>query len=289
MGSVNYVVSLSGGKDSTALLLLMLEKNISVHSVVFFDTGWEFPQMHAHLDQLEKYTGVKIVRLAPKRSFTYWMFERPVKSKETRIIKTGILPPPKEEDFDDDDDFRFEFECWELDPFEYKRIEKGEVHRIGNGWPSPSRRWCTRQKVSAIDAHSAQIENPIQCIGYAADESHRAKGKTLNSKKRFEYRFPLIEWGIDERTALAICKSHGFDWGGLYDHFSRVSCFCCPLTRLNDLRILRNEFPELWGQMLEWDSKIPGKNRGFKGYATVHDLDHRFEYEESLLALLKSA
>ena len=51
---VKNVVSLSGGKDSTALLLMMLEKNIPVHSAVFFDTGWEFPPMYEHIDKLER-------------------------------------------------------------------------------------------------------------------------------------------------------------------------------------------------------------------------------------------
>ena len=38
MTEKNLVVALSGGKDSTAMLLMMLEKNIPVHSAVFFDT-----------------------------------------------------------------------------------------------------------------------------------------------------------------------------------------------------------------------------------------------------------
>ncbi|MBI9110025.1 phosphoadenosine phosphosulfate reductase family protein [Maridesulfovibrio ferrireducens] len=244
MGNVNNIISLSGGKDSTAMLLLMLEKNIPIHSAVFFDTGWEFPQMHDHLDKLEKYTGVGLIRLRPEKTFNYWMFERRVVAR--------------------------------------KGEKRGTVHRIGNGWPSPMRRWCTRQKVSALEAYTKDFEKPVQCIGYAADEAHRAEAKTLNKKKHWKFRFPLIELGVDEREALSLCKSHGFDWGGLYDHFRRVSCFCCPLQRLNDLRILRNEFPDQWSQMLEWDASVPGHNRGFRDYATVHDLDAKFAYEESL-------
>ncbi len=49
-----HVVSLSGGKDSTAMLHWMLERGEWVHSAVFFDTGWEFPQMYAHLESVEK-------------------------------------------------------------------------------------------------------------------------------------------------------------------------------------------------------------------------------------------
>ncbi|MCJ7790565.1 MAG: phosphoadenosine phosphosulfate reductase family protein [Candidatus Atribacteria bacterium] len=75
---MNNIISLSGGKDSTAMLLMMLEKKIKVDHIVFFDTGWDFPEMIKHIDKLEKYIGREIVRLKPKRNFeelfTKWGF-----------------------------------------------------------------------------------------------------------------------------------------------------------------------------------------------------------------------
>jgi len=75
---MNNIISLSGGKDSTAMLLMMIEKKIKVDHIVFFDTGWEFPEMYKHIDKLEKYIGREIVRLKPKRSleelFAKWGF-----------------------------------------------------------------------------------------------------------------------------------------------------------------------------------------------------------------------
>ena len=75
---MNNVVSFSGGKDSTAMALLMLEKGVPIHSVVAFDTGWEFPQMYEHWDQFERYTGLKITVLRSNKPFTHWMLEREV-------------------------------------------------------------------------------------------------------------------------------------------------------------------------------------------------------------------
>lgn len=63
------VVSLSGGKDSTCMLLMMLEKGIPFDEVIFCDTGLEFPQLYEHLDKLEKNTGIKITRLKSDISF----------------------------------------------------------------------------------------------------------------------------------------------------------------------------------------------------------------------------
>jgi len=63
------IISLSGGKDSTAMLLMMREKKIKIDHIVFFDTGWEFPEMYKHIDKLEKYIGRGIIRLKYKTSF----------------------------------------------------------------------------------------------------------------------------------------------------------------------------------------------------------------------------
>lgn len=43
-----YVLSLSGGKDSTAMLLRLLEEKRPVDLILFCDTGLEFPQMYEH-------------------------------------------------------------------------------------------------------------------------------------------------------------------------------------------------------------------------------------------------
>ena len=40
-----HAVSVSGGKDSTALLLMMLERNMPIDCVLWADTGMEFPEM----------------------------------------------------------------------------------------------------------------------------------------------------------------------------------------------------------------------------------------------------
>lgn len=234
------------------MLLMMLERGEDVHSAVFFDTGWEFPAMHEHVVKVEEFTGLEIVKLKPSKPFSYWMFEREV------IARKGE--------------------------------NKGKVHRIGNGWPSPMRRWCTRQKVAAIDAYIKGIEDVVSCIGYAADEAHRTEAKQINNKIEdgAEFRFPLIEWDVDEPAALKYCYERGFDWGGLYDHFRRVSCFCCPLQRLGELRTLRRHFPSEWATMLEWDAAISensGHNRGFKMYDTVHDLEARFAEEDRQIKL----
>ncbi|MBR0358180.1 MAG: phosphoadenosine phosphosulfate reductase family protein, partial [Selenomonadaceae bacterium] len=50
-----YVVNFSGGKDSTAMLLRLLELDMTVDEIIFCDTTAEFPQMYEHVDRVEKY------------------------------------------------------------------------------------------------------------------------------------------------------------------------------------------------------------------------------------------
>ena len=66
---LNNIISLSGGKDSTAMLLMMIEKKIKIDHIVFFDTSWDFPEMIKHIDKLEKYIGREIMRLKSRKSF----------------------------------------------------------------------------------------------------------------------------------------------------------------------------------------------------------------------------
>jgi len=208
------------------MLHLMLDRGESIHSVLFFDTGWEFPQMYAHLDLIEQKAGLKVNRLNPSKPFEYWMFDR---------VK-----------------------------------EKGAIGVVGYGWPN-TYRWCTELKTREIDKYQSKVNNCIGCIGIAADEIHRVKrGK----------RYPLIEYGMSEADCLQYCKDLGYTWGGLYESFHRVSCWCCPNKSLPELRNLRRNFPDLWAKLLDMDARQPSHVAPFKSGVSVFDLEHRFSRED---------
>lgn len=77
------VVSFSGGKDSTWMLLEMIRRGEHIDSVAFFDTGWEFPQMYEHVEKIKTIVegkGIEFVTIRPEHSFDYYMFDKPIKN-----------------------------------------------------------------------------------------------------------------------------------------------------------------------------------------------------------------
>lgn len=97
-------------------------------------------------------------------------------------------------------------------------------------------------------------------------------------------RYPLIEFGVTSENALQYCYDKGYSWGGLYEQFKRVSCFCCPMAKVGYFKTLRKSYPVLWDMMLRMDDSIID-NRGFKSYKTVRDYDNQFALADKQITL----
>lgn len=50
---MKHIVSFSGGKDSTAMLLRMLEENMKIDEIIFAETGKDFPDMLKHIEKVK--------------------------------------------------------------------------------------------------------------------------------------------------------------------------------------------------------------------------------------------
>jgi len=84
-----HIVSFSGGKDSTAMLLLMIEKGMKIDEIIFCDTGMEFPEMYEHIKKVEDHTKRKITILKSEETFEYYMFEHEIKHRDKK--NDGVL------------------------------------------------------------------------------------------------------------------------------------------------------------------------------------------------------
>ena len=143
-----HAVSLSGGKDSTCMLLLMIESGMPIDMVLFVDTGMEFPEMYEHLAKVDEHLfrerGMHITTLRHPKGFEWLMFESP--KEKPKSIATR------------------------------KRLG---VSLYGNGWPGPRVRWCTGQlKTHLINKEVNRLKkerNALHYVGIAADEAERCK------------------------------------------------------------------------------------------------------------------
>lgn len=129
---MDHILSLSGGKDSTAMLLHILElldsgdDSYPLDEVVFADTGLEFPEMYEHLKKLRKVVvehGIKWTMLKPEYPFEYYLYEHEYVGKD------------------------------------------GTVHH-GYGWAGARTRWCTKNLKVAMTDRMMREKKKHMVYGY---------------------------------------------------------------------------------------------------------------------------
>ena len=87
---MKYIASCSFGKDSLAMILKIMELDMPLDEVVFYNTGMEFECIYKIREKIKKILNrknIKFVELHPKQSFLYTMFDKPVKHKDGTIGK----------------------------------------------------------------------------------------------------------------------------------------------------------------------------------------------------------
>mgnify|MGYP002508879737 CR=1 FL=1 len=89
---MKHIVNFSGGKDSTAMLLKMIEKDMPIDEIIFCDTGKEFPEMYEHIEKVEKYINIPITKLKSMETFDELMFEH-IKTKGKNKGQKGYSWP----------------------------------------------------------------------------------------------------------------------------------------------------------------------------------------------------
>ena len=131
-------------------------------------------------------------------------------------------------------------------------------------------RWCTSiLKTKVINDYLKEYkdEGYTEYIGIAYDEPKRIRDK----------RYPLVEYEMTEADCLKYCYEKGFYWDGLYKLFNRVSCWCCPLKNLKELKILYTYYPELRKELKEMDKKSYNQ---FRADYSVEQLEEKFKKED---------
>lgn len=212
------IISVSGGKDSTALYLLAVEWFGQDFVPVFADTGNEHPVTVNYVRNLHIMAGGPPVQIV-KADFA------------ERLRKNGI--EPSGEPF--------------IDMVMWKKR-----------FPSTKAQFCTEHlKMRPIRdwMEDQGFESPVMFTGIRAGESPRRAAMPENEWSDYydcEMRRPLIRWS--EEDVFAYLKEKGVPPNPLYSTGqTRVGCFPCIHANKAQLRTM----PEwAWDKLEEWEARL---------------------------------
>ncbi|MBF0138496.1 MAG: phosphoadenosine phosphosulfate reductase family protein [Magnetococcales bacterium] len=243
--NVIYVLNVSGGKDSTAMLLWAMERDMTFLPV-FADTGNEHRITLEYIDRLPEMTGCpEIVRVRSD-------FAEAFQGRRRRL-------PDK----------------WRKDGVPQDRIDEAlsNLHPSGNPFldlcvlkgrfPSTRARFC-----SQILKHEAIHEyvilpwldrgwETVSMLGIRAEESPSRAGMLRIEDLgdgRWVFR-PLLDWTVGD--VFAIHRRHGVDPNPLYRlGCSRVGCMPCIHESKAGIRNIAQRFPDDISRIEKWEKRV---------------------------------
>ena len=232
------LLAFSGGKDSTAMLVRILEMNDPVNYpldyVVFSDTDFEFPELYQYLDFIElwvkeKYPdrGIEFKRIRASKTYDEWMNGVWVSGyKEGKPRGVPMRAPP----------------CW----------------------------WSREAKIRPMQRFAKANDVGMMYLGIAHDEQSRIT-------KTEGVRYPLDEWEWTEADCLAYLDHMGIS-NFLYQHFNRLGCFHCIKQPISSWYQLWKGWPDLWEICMKYDAhsrEIAGHGLVFE--MSMVELEEMFE------------
>ena len=153
----------------------------------------------------------------------------------------------------------------------YSVYQSGQ--RIGAiyGWPILKGPWCNSMlKVGILDQAS---RGATTYVGIAADEPGRFHGLSDTKKS------PLVAADWNEARCRKWCEENDL-LSPIYTTATRGGCWFCHNQGLEQLRRLRQDYPEYWSLMMKWDQD---SIRLFDPHGhTLRDFERRFQMEDRL-------
>jgi len=248
------ILSISGGKDSTAMLLLAYEQGVDAR-LVFADTGHEHPLTYGYIQYLNDWCKKNWNReiQVVKADFT-----RQLAVRRANIQKKWEGDVPQE---------RIDLALANLQPTGNPFLD---LCKLKGRFPSTRARFCTTElkhipiQTEVIDPLLSETDCLISWQGVRAEESpSRAKlpekdvefGAWEPEPTGFLIYRPLIRWTADQ--VFDQHRKHGVDWNPLYEQgMSRVGCFPCIMCRKSEIQKIAVRFPDQIDRVAEWESEV---------------------------------
>lgn len=251
------VLSISGGKDSTAMWILAT-KELGVDVIpVFADTGNEHPETYKYVEYLESMLGpIKRVvpdfsqQIAKKREYVAAKWPDKLQAAGKSEIEAKFIV-----------ERTLKYLHPSGNPFLDLCLWKGR-------FPSTKARFCTQYlKIIPI---AETIYFPLFEQGYhviswqgvrAAESPARSKlPEREDTPEGYEVYRPLLKWSA--KDVFDIHKKHGIKPNPLYlQGMSRVGCMPCINVNKAELFEISRRFPEEIERIAEWEKLVAKVSR----------------------------
>lgn len=262
--TIKHVVSVSGGKDSLATLLIAIGR-FGLRNIVaiFCDTGNEHELTYEYLGYLERRLGLTITRLradftaeiAAKRKFIA-RDQRTGRDKNGRRLRWSNKA---------------------------KRRALAVLHPTGNvfldlclwkgRFPSRKAQFCTEElkRNMAVEFQMELMDHGHTVVswqGVRRDESHNRRNAAKFERvapRLYIYR-PIVDWTAMQ--AVEFATLHEILANPLYSMgMGRVGCFPCINAGKDELRQMAARFPAHMGRIADWEILVgQASKRGFSTF-----------------------
>lgn len=246
--NIANIVSVSGGKDSTASLLIAIEQGAENLQAVFCDTGHEHPETLAYIRRLSDATGIDIQWISED-------FSEQIIKKRARIAdpKNGWPQHLREQ--------ALEVLHPTGIPFLDMVLWKGR-------FPSTKAKFCTehlkvnpfRKQIIEPLIESKEFSRIVSWVGVRRDESlsranvaewHMEFGEPETGEGLWLHR-PIASWTAEQ--VFDLHRRHGIKWNPLYEQgMGRVGCMPCINARKGELREIAQRFPVEIERVADWE------------------------------------
>ena len=233
--SCRHIVPLSGGKDSTALAIYMMENHGDLPlEFIFTDTGAELPEVYSYIRRFEAIFGVEVQRLTALD-----LPEMQVRSKDGRRSPFDVL-----------------------------------LDEVYSGFlPNPQARWCTRMLKIRPFEYFVGDDDCYSYIGIRADENRDGfGGEALNHTSEFDAKresgskpvalsskanihpvYPLKDAGMGIEDVRSLLEDSGLGLPDYYKWRSRSGCYFCFYQQIGEWQALKEQHPDLFEAAMSYE------------------------------------
>lgn len=218
----------SGGKDSTASIILDHQKNgHQIDEIViclnFFDIKRKIYADHPkHIEFVFKAKkvfeswGYKITIVSSKHDYLYWFFKQRKNSKNPNF--------------------------------------NGKYY----GWILGGMCVMTMEKTRPIKEYLKGLKDYTEYVGIGIEETQRLE------RLHARHQISLLEkYGMTCEDAKNLCQEYGL-LSPLYETCKRQGCWFCPNRSIKQFAELKKEYPNLWGELVELSKEKNIISKGFR-------------------------